>query len=69
MTGVGDGYEVTQIFEFDVGHWKTPTRRYTASIEIIASIDWIVEVAPSDNAGHSFPRRTLHWRHRALRNA
>jgi hypothetical protein len=43
MPGIRHGNEVTQIFEFDVSHPGSPSERFTASIEIITSIDWRVE--------------------------
>jgi hypothetical protein len=45
MSGVSDRDEVAQIFQFDIGHGVCPglRRSYTASIEIITSIDWIVD--------------------------
>lgn len=44
VPGIGDGDEIAQVLEFDVGH-ETPCLGdpYRLSIEIIASIDWRVE--------------------------
>lgn len=43
VSGIRHGDEVTKIFEFDVSHPGSPSERFTASIEIITSIDWRVE--------------------------
>jgi hypothetical protein len=43
VPGIRHGDEVTQIFEFDVSHPGSPSERFTASIEIITSIEWPVE--------------------------
>jgi hypothetical protein len=43
VPGIRHGDEVTQIFEFDISHPGSLSERFTASIEMITSIDWRVE--------------------------